>query len=91
MTAVLPGCAHEGLRAGELPARRHRGLHNRVVLLRHGERSLATFGLFAGLGGATATSLAIARQAQAGMAPERFAVALWLVLPLAVIVGSRLL
>jgi phosphatidylglycerol:prolipoprotein diacylglycerol transferase len=73
------------------PAARDAGLHNRVVLFRWRNVSFATFGAFAGLGGAAASALVIARQAQAGLAPARFALALWVGMPLAVIVGSRAL
>lgn len=91
MSTASPAYVHAGAASIDSTSSRHSGLHNRVVLVRWGRFSIATFGLLSGLGGAAATTFAIARQTQAGMEPGRFAVALWLVLPVVVVVGSRLL
>lgn len=67
------------------------GLHNRVVLLRAGPVSFATFGLLCGLGGALAAWFWTARQLDAGLDPERMAWIAYLLVPLLVVAGSRLL
>jgi hypothetical protein len=53
---------------------------NRVILLRVGEYSVATFGLLASLGVTAGAWAACTRQIQAGMAPARYAAALFLLL-----------
>jgi phosphatidylglycerol:prolipoprotein diacylglycerol transferase len=65
-------------------------LHNRVVLFRTKNISIVTFGLLAALGGAVGIWLILARQIQAGMHPERFAPALYLLVPALIIIGARL-
>ncbi len=67
----------------------HRGLHNHVVLARLGPVTLVNFGLFAALGGAVAAWVGLARQAQAGMDPERYALLLLGGLPVLAVLGSR--
>ena len=69
----------------------HGGLHNRVVLLRNGTFTLVNFGLLAATGGAAAMLLVLARMFQAGMDPIRFAPLLFVLVPAAAVVGSRLL
>jgi phosphatidylglycerol:prolipoprotein diacylglycerol transferase len=81
MTLVRSRCAP--------PRPRHAGLHNRVVLTRIGPVTLVNFGLFAGIGGALAAWVALARQEQAGMHPEGYAALLFGVLPLLAVTGSR--
>ncbi len=68
----------------------HRGLHNRVVLARVGGATLVNFGLFAALGGAAGAYLVLARQIQAGMEPRGYALLLFGLIPLLVVVGSRI-
>lgn len=67
----------------------HAGLHNRVVLARIGPVTVVNFGLIAALGGALAAWVALARQEQAGLEPERYAALLFGGLPLLAVIGSR--
>ncbi len=66
-----------------------RGLHNRVVLARIGGVTIVNFGLFAALGGAAGAYLVLARQIQAGMEPREYALLAFGLIPLLVVVGSR--
>lgn len=76
-------------RDGRAAYPRHGGLQNRVVLARLGPVTLVNFGLLAGIGGALAAWVALARQEQAGMRPESYAALLFGVLPLLAVIGSR--
>ena len=51
--------------------------------------TLVNFGSLAAMGGALAAWVALARQQQAGMDPERYALLLFGALPLLIVVGSR--
>lgn len=64
---------------------------NRVVLFRTREHTIVNFGLLSALGGALGSFMIVTRMLQAGMAPQQFAVALFLVMPAMVVAGSRLL
>ncbi len=69
----------------------HRGFHNRVVLFKIGEGiTIVNFGLFAALGGALAMWVGLARQFQAGLRPDEFAPLLYGLLPLLIVLGSRI-
>ncbi len=65
--------------------------HNWVVLFRTRNHTLVNFGLLSALGGALGSFWIVTRMVQAGMAPERFAAALFLLVPALVVLGSRLL
>lgn len=67
------------------------GLHNKVVLFRAGPVTIVNFGLFAALGAMLATWWAVARQYQVGLEPQRYAAVMYMVLPVLVVLGSRLL
>ena len=93
-----PGYPRAGLRLERLWGKRaaacaerslHAGIQNRVVLARVGPVTLVNFGLLAAAAGALATWVALARQQQAGMEPERYAVILFGALPLLAVIGSR--
>lgn len=62
-----------------------------VVFLRTGRFTLVHFGPIAGLGAGTGLYFAFARQIQAGLAPARYAAVLTLLLPIAIVAGSRAL
>jgi phosphatidylglycerol:prolipoprotein diacylglycerol transferase len=51
--------------------------------------TLVNFGLFAGIGGALGAYLVLARQIQAGMEPQEYALLAFGLIPLLVVVGSR--
>jgi len=97
-TLSLPGHRRAGARlqnrwggpaAAGTERSHHSGLQNRVVLARIGPVTFVNFGLLAAAGGALATCVALARQQQAGMEPERYAVILFGALPLLAVIGSR--
>ena len=69
--------------------RRHVALHDRVVLARFKGFTVVNFGLFAAIGGALAAYLVLARQIQAGMEPQKYALLLFGLIPLLIVVGSR--
>lgn len=66
------------------------GLHNRVVLFSTRYVTFVTFGLFAALGGMLSFVVVFARQVQAGLEPERYAFSLFVVIPILILLGSRL-
>jgi len=66
-------------------------LRDRVVLLRLGGVTLVNFGLMAALGGGLAMLLVLARMFQAGLEPLRYAWLLFVLVPVAAVLGSRLL
>ena len=68
----------------------HRGLHNRVVLHRFENLTLVNFGLFGAIGAGLTLWIALARQLQAGLPLSEFALALYLPMPLEILVGSFL-
>jgi phosphatidylglycerol:prolipoprotein diacylglycerol transferase len=70
---------------------RQNGLHNKVVLLRFRRFSIVTFGVLAALGAALGTWFILARQIQAGLGPDRYGPALFILLPLLIVHGSRLM
>lgn len=74
---------------GEIPGRRG-ALHDRVVLFRLRGVTVATFGLFAGIGGAVGAWMALARMHQAGLEPARFGATMFVLVPVLAIAGSRL-
>ena len=64
---------------------------NWVVLFRTRQHTVVNFGLLSALGGALGSWMIVTRMIQAGMAPGRFAAALFLLVPALVVIGSRLL
>ena len=78
-----------GTNEGQTP-RAHVALHDRVILARIGGITVVYFGLFAALGGALAAYLVLARQIQAGMRPQEYALLLFGLIPLLIVVGSRI-
>ena len=73
----------------EVP-RRRLPLHERVVLFRWRGLTVATFGLFAALGGAAGAVLVLARMHQAGLDVPRFAPTMFVLVPLLAVAGARL-
>ena len=65
--------------------------HGWVVLFRTRKHTIVNFGLLSALGGALGSFYIVTRMFQAGIGPERFAAALFLLVPALVVVGSRLL
>lgn len=72
------------------PPRRHLPLHDRVVLFRWRGLTVATFGLFAAIGGAAGSVLALARMHQTGLEVARFAPTMFVLVPLLAVAGARL-
>jgi len=82
----LPAKAEQELVSG--PQTSH---HNWVVLLRAGPVTLVNFGLFVGLAGGVAGWLALARLTQAGFDLEQSVLFFYVVIPVLILVGSRLM
>jgi len=68
---------------------RRAALHDHVVLVRVGGITVVNFGLFAAIGGALASYAVLVRQVQAGMDPQLYALLLFGLIPLLIVVGSR--
>lgn len=68
----------------------HRGLHNRVVLARLRGFTVVNFGLFAAIGAAVGAWVTILYQLQLQLRVSEFALLMYGITPLAIVLGSRL-
>ncbi len=69
----------------------YRGLHNRVVLFRTRHFTVVNFGLLVGLAGVVLAWVSTARLSAVGFSAASYAPFLFLVIPLLIVAGSRLL